>query len=707
MVELIPGESKQQAAGHRLWERLVDSGIEGTLYLGYPVFADADGRLSIDALLLSKEHSAVVFSFDDASAGRDEDALRREQDALYVALEQRLKTFEPLRKGRDLSVPIHTVGVIPTPGKMVMDEGFNLVSEDRVCDVIGQLTGVDDDEFVALNAAIQRVKTIRPSRKRTNVTKPESRGGVMNSIEKHVANLDYWQNAAAIGSPDGPQRIRGIAGSGKTIVLALKAAYLHVANPDWTICVTFQTRSLYEQFRDLTRRFCFEQTNEDPDWSKLLIRHAWGSSRDPGVYAEVAAHYDAPLRDFAFARREHGGSDRAFDGVCREFVELTKNMGERPLYDALLIDEAQDFPQSFFELAYKAVSQPKRIVWAYDELQNLGNYEMLPPEKLFGTNAAGEHRITDLVNVPGQPITDAILPVCYRNTPWALTMAHALGLGIYRAVEPVQLYSTPGLWDSIGYRVLDGSLLPDHEVTLERKPESTPGYVRELLTAADSVSAHTFASAKEQAEWVASEVARNLNEDELQHRDILIIIPDPITAKAEAAVITEALNAVGVTSHLAGVTSSRDQLFVDGSIAISGIFRAKGNEAPMVYVLNSQFGYSGHELIKKRNILFTAITRSRAWVRICGIGQDMDSLRQEFDAVVNQKYRLHFRVPTDDELARLRRVHGEMSPEEKTTQAQLEQLLAGLTDDAAIRRLPPEMQDQLRLMLGDADDDDA
>lgn len=85
----------------------------------------------------------------------------------------------------------------------------------------------------------------------------------------------------------------------------------------------------------------------------------------------------------------------------------------------------------------------------------------------------------------------------------------------------------------------------------------------------------------------------------------------------------------------------------------------------------------------------------------------MDALREEFDAVVRNEYRLHFRVPTDDELARLRRVHGEMSPEEKSRQTQLEQLLAGMTDDAAIRRLPPEVQEQLRLMLGEAEDDDA
>ena len=48
-----------------------------------------------------------------------------------------------------------------------------------------------------------------------------------------------------------------------------------------------------------------------------------------------------------------------------------------------------------------------------------------------------------------------------------------------------------------------------------------------------------------------------------------------------------------------------------GSITVSGIFRAKGNEAPMVYIANADYCASGHEMIRLRNILFTAITRSR------------------------------------------------------------------------------------------------
>ena len=42
-----------------------------------------------------------------------------------------------------------------------------------------------------------------------------------------MANLDNQQSKVVIETVDGVRRIRGVAGSVKTIVIALKATYLH------------------------------------------------------------------------------------------------------------------------------------------------------------------------------------------------------------------------------------------------------------------------------------------------------------------------------------------------------------------------------------------------------------------------------------------------------------------------------------------------
>jgi superfamily I DNA and RNA helicase len=90
------------------------------------------------------------------------------------------------------------------------------------------------------------------------------------------------------------------------------------------------------------------------------------------------------------------------------------------------------------------------------------------------------------------------------------------------------------------------------------------------------------------------------------------------------------------------------------------IFRSKGNEALMVYVLNGDDALLETRRISRRNMLFTAITRSRAWVRICGVAPGMDELIDEMKAVVDHNYHLDFKIPTEEELQKLNRLGHEL-----------------------------------------------
>ena len=75
--------------------------------------------------------------------------------------------------------------------------------------------------------------------------------------------------------------------------------------------------------------------------------------------------------------------------------ELLTVIGEdyEPEYDVMLIDEAQDLPSSFFRLVYANVKSPKRIIWAYDELQNLSTVKMPSLEEMFGVDVDGNLRM--------------------------------------------------------------------------------------------------------------------------------------------------------------------------------------------------------------------------------------------------------------------------------------------------------------------------
>jgi superfamily I DNA and RNA helicase len=709
-LEVVHGQTDRQFVADQLKDVLLGMDLDGTLYIGYPVLASADETVTVDALLVCHEHGLVVFSFEDEPPRPDDtgawEVLRDNQDQLYFVLDTYLGRHPSLRAGRRLGVEVQPITVFPyeshPPGSLSgMYSGVGGLPE-----ALERLPPMADGFYKPLQAALQRVTTIKPSKKRTKVVRDESRGAVLKKIEREIANLDRWQKRAAIESPEGPQRIRGLAGSGKTIVLALKAAYLHAQHPEWKIAVVFFSRSLYAQFEDLIRRFSFEHLNDEPNWQNLRVMHAWGGSDRDGLYTELAQYSGVTPRNFLYARERYG-RDGAFVGVCTELLSATASEPPDPMYDAVLIDEAQDLPGQFFQLVYRFTRPPKRITWAYDELQQLSEAAMPTVDGLFGTDMDGHARV-HLTNREGQPGQDIILPVCYRNTPWALTLAHALGFGIYRRGGLVQHFDDPALWTEIGYDVRAGRLETGERVTLQRDRSSYPKYFEDLLEPADAVVSRVFADEIEQADWVARSVRRNIEEDELEHDDILIILPDAYTAKQQATIVTDALNRQGIGAHLAGVTTSRDEIFTRESIAIANIYRSKGNEAPMVYVLDCQHCVSGRELITLRNTLFTAITRSRAWVRLCGWGPGMGRLVDEIEAVRDHQFRLGFTVPTAEELAKMRQIHRELTAAERDrarkAEKGLETFIRALErgEVSTANRLSPEQRAALAKYL-DAD----
>jgi len=328
-------------------------------------------------------------------------------------------------------------------------------------------------------------------------------------------------------------------------------------------------------------------------------------------------------------------------------------------------------------------------------------------EELFGTNDTARPLVT-IHNESGRPRQDVILPVCYRNTPWALTLAHALGFGIYREPKLVQHFDDPSLWTDIGYETVDGVLALGSEVTLQRAKQSYPPFFDRLLKPEDAVVSRAFADEIEQAEWVAQSIQRNLTEDELEADDILIVLPSALTAKSDAAVISEALQRRQIASHLVGVMTSVDEVFHSGSVALANIYRSKGNEAPVVYLVNAQLCYGGPELTRKRNTLFTAITRSRAWVRVCAWGSSSDALMQEIDAVRAKGFQLSFRIPTESENKELRRIHRDLSDQERkkrdTVERQLDRALDPLlSGELQLETLAPEVRakvERLRELVG-------
>ena len=702
-MDTVWGSTTKPESARQLAETLAELDDEnGTLYIGYPIIGTPEGAFPFDALLLSPIRGAIAF---DLVEGKELGAYQERQDDLFAKLTSKLLQYPNLMKRRNLAAKIEVLTFAPSVSRDDADDEYLVVSSANLPKEIQKIKWEESERFPALAAAIQSLTTVRKTKRKRSIANENSRGAKLHRLNESIANLDENQNAAVVETVEGVQRIRGLAGSGKTIVLALKVAYLHAQNPDWQIAITFNTRSLKGQFERLITSFVFEQTSEEPDWSKIRILHSWGSPRSEGIYFNFVKANELPYRDFRSAQGAFG-EGKEFAGACEEAVLAAKKI--KPVYDAILVDEAQDLPSSFIRLCYSILRDPHRLVYAYDELQSLTNASLPGPEELFGSDANGNPIVEFAPSAPGQPRQDIILEKCYRNSRPVLATAHALGFGVYR--EPgglIQIFEQNQLWQDVGYRVREGMLADGEYVSLHRTNETSPLFLENHSPISDLIQFKAFDSRKEQDDWLVDNILKNLREDELLPEDIVVINPDPFRTRKVVGEARARLMSEGVNSSLAGVSTSPDVFFERDVVTFTGIFRAKGNEAGMVYIVNADDCFDamlpGTRAII-RNRLFTAITRSKAWVRVLGVGNEMRGLCEEFDRVKDHQFRLDFVYPDEETKKALKIVNRDLTRSERQRvdakvsdlQGVIEALEGG---DVKVEDLPEELRDRLKAMF--------
>lgn len=108
----------------------------------------------------------------------------------------------------------------------------------------------------------------------------------------------------------------------------------------------------------------------------------------------------------------------------------------------------------------------------------------------------------------------------------------------------------------------------------------------------------------------------------------------------------------------------------------------------MVYVINAQDCFQSGNIdvlnsdnAKIRNRLFTAMTRSKAWVRVVGVGHQMAKLKSEYEEIKSKDFTLDFVYPTEEQRKRLNIVNRDVSRAEKENIAKRRQSVNDLLRD--------------------------
>lgn len=623
---------------HELREKYPD--LEGELYLGYPIYIDeiANKKTCVDMALISRI-GVYIFNILTESV-TDYGEL---QDDIYAKVESKFKKQKFLFHKRKLIFEFHPVTYALCD--MSESEDYTLVNNASEAiayiDKTKEKKDFSEDLYKKIISGLQEAYGINSRIERQNIrigTKAYAINEMSNLIEKY----DDLQMEAILSDTTGIQRIRGMAGSGKTIVLARKAVELHTAHPDWNIVVTYSTRSLKGQLEKLIGRF-YAAKNDGAMYNKnkLKIMQAWGSATAGGVYYEICIRHGMNPLNVREARARYGKNSNLFSLMCKDIIDNVKDFNK--MYDCILIDEAQDFDKNFLSLCLKVLGGEQRLVYAYDELQKLNEEAMPKPEEIFGKSI----------------VHDTPLTVCYRNQGRAIVTAHAIGMGLYRKEGILQLPSSSSVWSAIGY-VSDNPIEEGKEAILYRTANTSPELLK--VDSEDIIDFLCYENISEMNKSLLEMLKNDLEEQQLMPDDIMIIDMDTLSYNNncidlvklhndlnETSVLNDKKTKYGFHLHTAGAASPED-FFRKDSVVYSSVFRAKGNETFMVYILNAQKCVNSLRRRTDRNALFTAITRSKGWVRVLGYGEDMDLLCKEFDLIKEHDFKLYFEKYPDDKM---------------------------------------------------------
>lgn len=450
-----------------------------------------------------------------------------------------------------------------------------------------------------------------------------------------------------------------------------------------------------------------KEHKDKPNWNKIRVLHGWGASDQPGLYRELCESADTFFRNYQDALRYFATKNgrAALDKCCEE---LLKTVDLPELFDAILIDEAQDFGDYYFRLCYGVLREPKRIVWAYDEIQSLDALEIPTAEKLFGQDE-NDKPLVDLDGVyPGDIEKDMILYHCYRNPRPVLVAAHAFGLGLRRRGGAIQFIDTVAGWQDIGYEVkgaVDGKLQKGKEVTIHRPEKNSPHLLEKLAGYHNLVNWRSFKTREEELKWIIEDITHNVKDEELSPDEIAIIAFDSRKAKEEYKILYDGLVKNGIKAVRVGKDTSIDVFRVSGAVTITSAFRAKGNEASLVYVYGFEgvgHDHSGTDVVMKRNRAFTAMTRTKGWLVMTGVGDIAKELFQEIEAILENIGNVSFIVPDMKKIQRNLETYENQRRRKRTQQAEksIDRTIKDLAD-VDPNDLSPELKKQLyRILYG-------
>ncbi|MEY3219959.1 MAG: hypothetical protein RIT27_1316 [Pseudomonadota bacterium] len=534
---------------------------------------------------------------------------------------------------------------------------------------ISKIEDISTEKYNKVISLLEGTDSLR--NKLPQIKLPETKNDFIQRSLEETFKLDDVQRQVAMQIADGPQRIRGLAGTGKTVILCLKAAIAHQEFSNYKILFLFNTRSMYPQINDLISKYYTREAKQPVNWENVEVLHAWGGREQKGLYYNLCHQYGVHFLPFG-------------RGVSLEFIfeDLLRKIREKlqPTYDLVLIDEAQDLPPSIFETIFyltKGEPSKKRIVWAYDEFQTLTDIQIREPEDLFGITGGKPNLPNSILDGKYDLIDkDYILSNSYRNPRAVLMVAHGLALGLYRQKGDIECIKNKKTWNALGYKIIEPTNIENfnsgNKMVIERPEEFSKNKLENLLKEYQKeeqklIQITQFLTINEEIAFIVPKIQEAITIGKIDPTEIIVVTLDTKAAKEHLSLIRQSLDRLNIASTMPGLIEDASIFKKKGTVTLTTPFRAKGNEANVVFIINAQKVVMD-SLFRARNALFVAITRARGWCYISGNGNAMNELENEIQQILAKYPCFEFLQPSDEEVKRTRNMYddGEIQEDKLT-----------------------------------------
>ena len=447
-------------------------------------------------------------------------------------------------------------------------------------------------------AAFGDSEVLRPEPRQGPAPLEGSKGDrLSDALAERRALTELQQRLTSSVWDDGPRLLRGVAGSGKTVVLATQAARmierLHKKNADLfgvdaqplpVLAVCFN-RTLVPFIRQRIEMAYRQRTEEGLPEKSLLVTHfntllyllnrrgfcGYYRIKDVPDPGDRALKYLADLRSLTGERR-----DQLLNG----------------LFHGIYVDEGQDFHEHDYrvllELSARTESRQPRMFVFYDDAQNLYGLQR-PTWSDLGLELRGRSVVMD---------------ECFRNTRQIVEPAFNVLLGVH-ADDP-QSVRTRSFADV--QTLKDKDLIKFQDRHLRVCFSSREG---------DPSSFSLFDNEHEEAQHVAERCEQLMSEDSLLPQDIFVLTFKRSRASKLATAISRRLGDNRVRCPFE--EAEKDDLAIQpDKITVSTVASAKGYDAPYVIVASVQ---DFPEDVEGRVSLYVACTRAREWLDVNAVGR--------------------------------------------------------------------------------------